>query len=184
MLHSPLLQLTKNRRHLGYFKLWFYYSTFITNNEVKNENRLSVFRSRQDTGREGTFILTFHITSSSRQQILHIRSRWRLTFPPLWRLTAFPHYGNRSFAAAQDDVLWSSSSRQQILHVRLGWRLTVSLTTATDSDSSSMHWMTSCRPSSFRTGIRMLCEKIGKQNGDAEWRIYYSDDILPFSSPQ
>ena len=60
MLHSPLLQLTKNRRHLSHFKLWFYYSTFITNNEVKNENRLSVFRSRQDTGREGTFILTFH----------------------------------------------------------------------------------------------------------------------------
>ena len=172
MLHSPLLQLTKNRRHLGHLKLSFYYSTFITNNEVKNENRLSFFRSRQNTGREGTFILTFHITSSSRQQILHIRSRWRLTFPPLWRLTAFPHYGNRSFAAAQDDVLWSSSSRQQILHVRFRWRLTVSLI------------MIPYRPSSFWAEIRMLCEKIGKQNGDAEWRIYYTDDTLPFSSPQ
>ena len=41
-----------------------------------------------------------------------------------WHLTAFPHYGNRSFAAAQDDVLRLSSPRQQILHIRFGWWLT------------------------------------------------------------
>ena len=53
MLHSPLLQLTKNRRHLGHLKLSFYYSTFITNNEVKNENALvfqkpAKYRQRRD----------------------------------------------------------------------------------------------------------------------------------------
>ena len=45
----------------------------------------------------------------------------------LW-MTAyrFSHHGYRSFAAAQDDVLWSSSSRVQILHIRFGWRFAVS----------------------------------------------------------
>jgi len=45
----------------------------------------------------------------------------------LW-MTAyrFPHHGYRFFAAAQDDVLWSSSSRVQILHIRFGWRFAVS----------------------------------------------------------
>ena len=39
-------------------------------------------------------------------------------------------------------------------------------------------WMTPYRPSSFWAEIRMLCEKDGKRNGDAKWRIYYSDDTL------
>ena len=125
MLHSPLLQLTKNKRHLGHLKLLFYYSTFITNNEVKNENRLSVFRSRQNTGREGTFILTFHTAFLVTGADSSHSFRMTLNIPPLWRLTAFPHYGNRSFAAAQDDVLLFPSLRRQIqiLHQCTGWRL-------------------------------------------------------------
>ena len=78
MLHSPLLQLTKNRRHLGHLKLSFYYSTFITNNEVKNENALvfqkpAKYRQRRD----------FHSNLSYR----------------------FPRHGCRSFTFVQDDAL-------------------------------------------------------------------------------
>ncbi|WP_314017828.1 hypothetical protein [Dialister invisus] len=32
----------------------------------------------------------------------------------------FPHHDNRSFAAAQDDVLRLSSPQQQTLHIRFG----------------------------------------------------------------
>ena len=41
--------------------------------------------------------------------------------------------------------------------------------------------MTPYRLPSFWTRTRMLCENDGKRNGDTEWRIYYSDDVLPFS---
>ena len=34
-----------------------------------------------------------------------------------------PHYGNRSFTFASDDVLWSSSSQQQVFDIASGWRL-------------------------------------------------------------
>ena len=91
----------------------------------------------------------------------------------LW-MTAyrFSHHGYRSFAAAQDDVLWSSSSRVQILHVRLWWRLTF-----------PSLWRVFPK-SSFRTVVRMLCGKDGKRSSDMEWRIYDSDDVLRFSSPR
>ena len=38
-----------------------------------------------------------------------------------------PHHGNRSFAAAQDDILRLSSPQRQTLHIRLGWQLTIFL---------------------------------------------------------
>ena len=65
-----------------------------------------------------------------------------------------------------------SSPWWQILHVRLWWRLTF-----------PSLWRAFPK-SSFRTGVRMLCEKAGKRLCDTEWRIYYPDDILPFSSLQ
>jgi len=71
-----------------------------------------------------------------------------------------------------DDILPLSLPQQQILHVRFGWRLTFS--------SLWRHFL----QSSFWTGTRMLFEKAGRRNGDTEWRIYYPDDILPFSSLQ
>ena len=78
-----------------------------------------------------------------------------------------PHHGYRSFAAVQDDVLWSSLPWVQILHVRLWWRLTF-----------PSLWRVFPK-SSFRTGVRMLCGKNGKWNSATEWRIYYSHDALP-----
>ena len=42
--------------------------------------------------------------------------------------------------------------------------------------------MTPYRPQSFWTVARMLCGKDGKQQYDTKRRIYYSGDILPFSS--
>ena len=51
------------------------------------------------------------------------RSEESITAMTSYRL---PHYGNRSFAVALDDILPYSPSRRQILHVRSGWRLTVS----------------------------------------------------------
>ena len=88
------------------------------------------------------------------------------------RMTPYrlPHHRYRSFAAAQDDVLWSSSSRVQILHVRLWWRLTF-----------PSLWRVFPK-SSFRTEVIMLCGKDGKRSSDMEWRIYDSDDVLRFSS--
>ena len=35
----------------------------------------------------------------------------------------FPHYGNRSFTFASDDILWFSSSQQQVFDIASGWRL-------------------------------------------------------------
>ena len=45
------------------------------------------------------------------------------------RMTPYrlPHHGNRSFAAAQDDILRLSSPQRQTLHIRLGWQLTIFL---------------------------------------------------------
>ena len=63
-----------------------------------------------------------------------------------------PHHGNRSFAAAQDDVL-------PFLVIMMPYRIL-----------------------SFRAGARMLCEKNGKQDSATERRIYYPDDVLPLSS--
>ena len=40
--------------------------------------------------------------------------------------------------------------------------------------------MTPCRPSSFWTGARMLCEKDRKRDSDTEQRIHYFDGVLPF----
>ena len=37
---------------------------------------------------------------------------------------------------------------------------------------------------SFRAEVRMLYENEEKSQHDTEWRIYYADDILPFSSPR
>ena len=39
--------------------------------------------------------------------------------------------------------------------------------------------MTPFPKSSFWTGVRMLCGKDARRNDETEWRIYYSDDILP-----
>ena len=44
--------------------------------------------------------------------------------------------------------------------------------------------MTPCRPLSFWMDARMPYEKARKRNSNTEWRIYYSDDVLPSSSPQ
>ena len=48
------------------------------------------------------------------------------------RMTPYrlPHHGNRSFAAAQDDILRLSSPQRQTLHIRLGWQLTIFLATS------------------------------------------------------
>ena len=83
-----------------------------------------------------------------------------------------PHYGNRSFAVALDDILPYSPSRRQILHVRSGWRLTF-----------PSLWRSFIQLS-FWTGVRMPCEKDEKRNSGMEWRIYYLYDVLPSSSPQ
>ena len=90
----------------------------------------------------------------------------------LMRFYGFPHHGYRFFASVQDDVLWSSLPWVQILHVRLWWRLTF-----------PSLWRVFPK-SSFWTGVRMLCEKAGKRDGEMEWRIYYPDDILRLSSPR
>ena len=84
----------------------------------------------------------------------------------------FPHHGNRSFAAAQDDVLWSSLPWAQTLHIRFGWRL-----------AFPSLWRFFLQ-SSFWTEVRIPCEKAEKRDGDTEWRIYYTDDILSSSSLQ
>ena len=109
------------------------------------------------------------------------------------RMTSYrlPHHGNRSFAAAQDDILRLSSPQRQTLHIRLGWQLTIFLATSVQI----LHVRSGRRltfPSlwrlflqlSFWTGARMLFEKDGKRNSNTEWRIYYSDDVLPSSSPR
>ena len=72
------------------------------------------------------------------------------------------HHGGRSFTSVQDDAL---------LLVSL-WCFPLPIVSNAFPQSS------------FRTGVRMLFEKAGRQNGDTEWRIYYTDDILPLSSPQ
>ena len=74
---------------------------------------------------------------------------------------------------------------------RLGWQLTIFLATSVQI----LHVRSGRRltfPSlwrlflqlSFWTGARMLFEKDGKRNSNTEWRIYYSDDVLPSSSPR
>ena len=76
----------------------------------------------------------------------------------------FPHHGNRSFAVAS------------------GWCLTGSLIMCTYSSLALI--MTFYRMWSFWTGVRMFCGRNGKWNGDTEWRIYDSDNILRLSSPR
>jgi len=105
--------------------------------ELAHAVRLRILACRNDLNRKRIFslqltahswwLLSSYRLSSPRQQILHIRSGWRLTFPSLWR----------SF-------------------IQL----------------------------SFWTGVRMLCEKDRKRNNGTEWRIYYSNNVLPPSSPR
>ena len=57
------------------------------------------------------------------------------------------------------------------------WHLTVFLTTAADPSHSLR--MTPCRPLSFWAEAKMPYKKTGKRQCDTEWRIYYSDDVLP-----
>ena len=65
------------------------------------------------------------------------------------------------------------------------WRLTDFLTTIADPSHSFRMTinvsliMTPFPKSSFWTGVRMLCGKDARRNDETEWRIYYSDDILP-----
>ena len=68
------------------------------------------------------------------------------------------HHGGRSFTGVQDDAL---------LLVSL-WCFPLPIVSNAFPQSS------------FRTGVRMLCGKMGKQNGDTEWRIYYTDDTVRF----
>ena len=82
----------------------------------------------------------------------------------------FPHHSNRFFADALNDVLPIPSPRQPILHICFGWRLTF-----------PSLWLLFLK-SSFRTDTRMPCGKNGKRDGDTEWRIYYSDGVLPIPS--
>ena len=97
----------------------------------------------------------------------------------------------KSFTFVQDDILRLSSPQRQTLHIRLGWQLTIFLATSVQI----LHVRSGRRltfPSlwrlflqlSFWTGARMLFEKDGKRNSNTEWRIYYSDDVLPSSSPR
>ena len=125
-----------------------------------------------------------------------------------------PHHGNRSFTFVQDDdwrfphydalpspvilngrknAVWERRETEQwhrVKNLLLGWRLTVFLTTVIDPSRSfrmttdAFLIMTPYRPRSFWMDARMLFEKDGKRNSDTEWRIYYSDDVLPSSSPR
>ena len=86
---------------------------------------------------------------SNRKRIFSLQ----LTAHSWWLLSSYrlPHYGNRSFAVALDDILPYSPSRRQILHVRSGWRLTF-----------PSLWRSFIQLS-FWTGVRMPCEK--NENG-------------------
>ena len=64
----------------------------------------------------------------------------------------------------------------------LEWQLTVFLTTTADSSHSFS--LTFYRSQSFRALARIPCEKGGNQQCVIKRRIYYSDDVLLFSSPQ
>ena len=50
----------------------------------------------------------------------------------------------------------------------------------TVTDPSHSFRMTFYRPSSLRTGVRMLYENEEKSQHDTERRIYYTDDALPY----
>ena len=90
----------------------------------------------------------------------YLACSWQLTADGFYPHTGFPHHGNRSFTFVQDDAL---------LLVSL-WCFPLPIVSNAFPQSS------------FRTGVRMLCEKDGKRQHDNEWRIYSLDDILPFSS--
>ena len=113
-----------------------------------------------------------------------------------WRLTAFPHHNSRSFAVVSYDTQWKSyasafNSQLTVHSSQLTadsfYLLTAFLTMDTDpSHSLRMTFnvsliMTPCRPVSFWTEARKPCGKDGKWNGESEWRIYASDDVLPLS---
>ena len=111
---------------------------------------------------------------SNRKRIFSLQ----LTAHSWWLLSSYrlPHHGNRSFAVALDDILPYSPSRRQILHVRSGWRLTF---------PSLWHFpfpiiRVTCFPQIviLNGGKNALWEK-RKRNSGMEWRIYYTDDILP-----
>ena len=54
------------------------------------------------------------------------------------RLTAFPHYGNRSFTFVQDDALWFFSPWVRILRWRSEWRLAIRRHSALLADGSQL----------------------------------------------
>ena len=126
-----------------------------------------------------------------------------------WRLTAFPHYGNRSFTFASDDALLSvitqNGGRKRIFilffciippsqyplsgfagHLLINKEacpipiLPVRIPFLnTVANPLLALWMTPYRLRSFWTEARTPYEKNRKRDGDTEWRIYYADDILP-----
>ena len=56
------------------------------------------------------------------EYILNVRSFFALLYKEVSvkYILRLPHYGNRSFAVALDDILPYSPSQRQILHVRSG----------------------------------------------------------------
>ena len=56
------------------------------------------------------------------EYILNVRSFFALLYKEVSvkYILRLPHYGNRSFAVALDDIFPYSPSRRQILHIRLG----------------------------------------------------------------
>ena len=76
----------------------------------------------------------------------------------------------------------------RVKNLLLWWHLTVFLTTVIDPSRSfrmttdAFLIMTPYRLRSFWMDARMLFEKDGKRNSSTEWRIYYSDDVLPLTA--
>ena len=79
----------------------------------------------------------------------------------------FLHHGNRSFTdATDDDFRTPSLERRQECCVRK--QVNGNMTRSEES----IILMTSYRPPSFWAGVRISCEKDGKQQYDTERRIY------------
>ena len=113
------------------------------------------------------------------------RSEESITLMTPYRL---PHHGNRSFAAAQDDILRLSSPQRQTLHIRLGWQLTIflprvyrSFTFVQDDDWRFPHYDALPSPVILNGGKNAIWEG-RKWDSDTEWRIYYADDVLPLTA--
>ena len=133
------------------------------------------------------WITAYHLTRHGCTDPSH---SFRMTTDAFLIMTPFPPI---VILNGGKNVVWERRKTGQwhrVKNLSLGWHLTVFLTTVIDPSRSfrmttdAFLIMTPYRPLSFWMDARMLFEKDGKRNSDTEWRIYYSDDVLPSSSPR